>query len=130
MNITTTFGPGDHIWCTGGDGQPRLLTVGQVRAVLTDTPGQDLGDGIDWDNFKPRKEYVEEYMCVETGIGSGSVYTLGQHAFATRAECAAKIVEIRERLEREEEERQLRRQLDAVQGLLERSPMLEYQTDD
>lgn len=130
MNIHTTFGPGDRIWCTGSDGQPHQLTVGQVRATLTNTPGLDLGDGIDWDNHKPRKDYVEEYMCDETGIGSGSVYTLGRHAFATREECIMAIARIQEELAREERERQLRRQIDAVQGLLARRPMLEFAGDD
>lgn len=130
MNIITRFSPGDTIWCTGNDREPRHLTVGQVRITITDTPGLDLGDGINWDNFKPRNERLEQYMCVETGIGSGSVFTLGRHAFATREECEQRILEIHEALEREENERHLKRQLDAVQGLLERHPTMEFAGDD
>lgn len=130
MTIHTTFSPGDRIWTTGADHQPHQRTVGQVRVTVTDTLGMDLGDGIPWDNFKACQARVEEYMCVETGIGSGSVYTLGKHAFATREECSRRCLEIEAELEREENERQMRRQLDAVQGLLERRPMLEFQGND
>lgn len=117
MNIQTQFSPGDRIWVTSNDG-PRRLTVGQVRATVTDSPGMDLGDGIPWDNYKAQQARTEEYMCIETGIGSGSVYTLGEHAFASLEECRARIVEVNERLEREERDRQIRCQLDAVGGLL------------
>jgi hypothetical protein len=94
MKIETTFAPGDTVWCTGECGVPRQLTVGQIRVVLTDSPGCDLGDGIPWDNYKPRKEFVEELMCVETGVGSGSVFTVGKHAFKTEFECQSRIEQI------------------------------------
>lgn len=135
MNITTAFSPGDRIWCViwaaeNNAHEPQLLTVGQVRVCITDTPGLDLGDGMYWDNFKARQDRVEEYMCIETGIGSGQVYTLGKHAFGSREACIAQIDAIVQQLEREEADRRLQRQLHTAQALLERSPMLEYQGDD
>lgn len=48
----------------------RRLTIGQIRFEVTDSPGTDSM----FDNYKPQKGRVEQYMAVETGIGSGSVY--------------------------------------------------------
>ena len=49
-----------------------ILTVGQVRISYTKSegvPGHEI-----FDNMKAQEHTEEEYMCVETGIGSGSVY--------------------------------------------------------
>ena len=84
MIITTTFSPGDLIW-TCSNGALHQLTVGQVRVVVTDSPG--TGDEM-FDNYKAQSAYLEEYMCVETGIGGGRVYELGKTAFLSREACA------------------------------------------
>lgn len=60
-----------------------VLTIGQVRASVTDSPGRE-GEEI-FDNFKPIKATEESYMCVETGIGTGNVYGLDT-IFATKEE--------------------------------------------
>lgn len=58
------------------------LTIGQVRVEITETPGSGDPDEI-FDNFKPRTDYDERYMCVETGVGSGTLHN-GEKLFATR----------------------------------------------
>ena len=47
--------------------------VGQVSATLTDSPGRR--DDEIFENYKPQNKYEEMYMCVETGIRSGQVYS-------------------------------------------------------
>lgn len=49
----------------------RQLTIGQVRAV-----------------FPPKDDAAAEYMCVETGVGSGSIYR-EEMLFTTEAEAMA-----------------------------------------
>lgn len=91
MKIETRFAPGDKIWVThlGRNSCSLELTVGRVQATVTDSPGR--GDEEMFDNYKKQSSYEENYMCVETGIGSGSVYTLGVHAFATKEEADSAI---------------------------------------
>lgn len=70
-----------------------------VRVELTDSPGVNEGKvesgcSIAFDNYKPQKSMVEEYMLVETGIGSGSVYRISEEQtsiFETVYECALAI---------------------------------------
>ena len=64
----------------------RELTVGQVRVAVTNSPGDESGEFFD--NFRPQVGGEEEYMCVETGIGSGSVWR-SDVLFATRDEAQA-----------------------------------------
>ena len=66
------------------------LTVGKVIIEHTDSPGRP--DEEIFDNYKPQHKYVETYMCVETGIGSGTLYTYGKHIFKTREECKEAII--------------------------------------
>jgi hypothetical protein len=94
MQINTTFSPGDKAWVTQyrhftQDEIPREITVSLVRAEVVDSPGRE-GEEL-FDNYMPKKKYTEEYMAVETGIGSGLLYTLGENIFATREECEAAI---------------------------------------
>lgn len=68
------------------------LTVGQVRAEFTKSSGLKRGEVfqgciLSSDNTLPKNaEYKEMYMCVETGIGSGSVWELGKTIFLTKEE--------------------------------------------
>jgi hypothetical protein len=46
--------------------------------------------------------YVERYMCFETGVGSGTVYTYGTSIFATREEAEnIGVVKERQRLHKD-----------------------------
>lgn len=76
MNIETTFNLGDKGWVLY-DGYVKQVTVGQV-SVIYRIPGSEISWG---------EQYREECMCIETGIGSGSVYTAGEHIFTTREAC-------------------------------------------
>jgi len=88
MKITTQFSNGDKAWVFTYAKSPKvgLATVGQVRVTITESQG-DGEDGFD--NFRPQSSRVEEYMCEETGIGSGTIYTLGESIFETEAEAQA-----------------------------------------
>jgi hypothetical protein len=109
MQFNTRFSIGDKAWVPHWSNhrtenlrhfKPEQITIGRVMAQLTDSPGIE-GEEL-FDNYKPQSEYKEEYMAVETGIGSGNVYTLGEHIFSTEEEC---LVVTRERIRVEEERR-------------------------
>jgi hypothetical protein len=103
MKFTTAFNCGDRGWVYDGKKGATQLTIGQIRITYTNSKGVNDGaidpgfPGIAFDNFKAKTSYEESYMCVETGIGSGSVYTFGKSIFKTEAECltanAARIAE-------------------------------------
>jgi hypothetical protein len=130
MQINTKFSNGDKGWAFN-DGCAELLTIGQVRVEITDSPG--TGDGM-FSNYGPQKSHVEQYMCVETGIGSGSVYTLGVHIFETEDECikanaewiaqreaenlAARARERQRLLNREEDLREELSRIDAIKAAM------------
>ena len=84
---------GSKIWVTGDD-EPRHLTVGQITIIHVDSKGSGDDDEM-FDNYKPQKSYTESYMCDETGIGSGTVYTLNKHAFTSYPECVKQIAKIK-----------------------------------
>lgn len=83
----------------------REMTIGQVRVSITDSPGD--GDSV-FSNYGPQHGREEQYMCIESGIGSGSLY-YADDLFATEAEALErakfKVVEALE-YQREEKERQ------------------------
>lgn len=61
----------------------RKLTIGQIRILIaesrgtTDAQGNVLyKDGNGFSNYSPISKREEQYMCVETGIGSGIVYSV------------------------------------------------------
>ena len=90
------------------------LTIGQVGVIVTDSYG--LIEPGQFHNYSPQKAREERYMCVETGIGSGNVYS--EHDLWTTEELAFdaakwKCVEWRERREAEAAEREKQRQLNA-----------------
>ena len=133
MMIETAFNCGDRAWVFTGD-RAQLLTIGHVRVEITDSPGIEQV-GIQFDNFKPQSCRKEQYMCVETGIGSGSLYTLGEHIFATEAECLAANAERIEQVEAEKrrqeewerrrllrEESDLRAKLARIEAIKEGAP--------
>ena len=91
MVYRSHFSIGDKVWCIIGENRVEELTVGQIRIIHTDSPGRE-GEEL-FDNFKPQKDYEEEYMCVETGIKSGSVFTWLKNIFATQAEAEQAIID-------------------------------------
>lgn len=87
------------------------LTVGQVRVEISDSPGD--GEGSHGSNFGPVRERKEEYMMIQTGIGSGSVYPV-EDLFHTEAEALergkVKVLEALEHQRKQEEYRERQRQ--------------------
>ena len=77
---------GKHEWISEGWHVGRELTIGQVRTEFT---GSWCGCSNTFSNYGPQKEkYKEEYMCRETGIGSGSVHN-AERLFATKEKATA-----------------------------------------
>jgi hypothetical protein len=105
MKLESHFSPGDKAWVFDGD-MASLVTVGQIRLTLTDSkgiPGETL-----FSNYMAHKGFVEEYMCVETGIKSGSIWTYGKNIFSSEAEClAANADRIKQQQQAKEEMRKL-----------------------
>lgn len=117
MKFETAFDIGDKGWVMyQGWKHPQQVTIGQIRVVHTDSKGSGSFSFVG-DNYKPQKGYSEEYMCDETGIGSGTVYTFGNNIFVTKEEClevfadSIKKIEAQEREQREyEKQEKLRRE--------------------
>lgn len=89
MKFNSKLNIGDKLYAYAhGGGYVQELTIGQIRIKHTDSKGVRPTSGyVQGDNYKPQKEYEECYMCEETGINGGNVYTLGIHAWLTREEC-------------------------------------------
>ena len=93
MILTTKFSIGDVVYaaygCELNTEAAGPLTIGMVRAELTDSPGTD--PDTMFDNYKPHQcSQDNSYMCVETGIGSGSGYA-EDRLFSTREGAQAKL---------------------------------------
>lgn len=74
------------------------LTIGKVEVSIIESPGtiNEWGDikstdGNGFTNYSPIVKREERYMCIETGIGSGSVYDV-EDLFATEAEALERAV--------------------------------------
>ena len=89
MKIETTFSNGDTVYGIQKEYQTDSwfvigpLTIGQVRVKVTESPGINGEDTFD--NFMAQHDREEQYMCVETGIGSGNLYNV-ESLFASKAE--------------------------------------------
>ena len=83
MKLHSRFNIKDKVWVIHNGSSIRSLIVGQITIIVIDSSG--INNSI-FDNFKPQKNYKEEYMCIETGIGAGHVYTLSKNIFATKEE--------------------------------------------
>jgi hypothetical protein len=111
MRFDTKFNCGDKGWIFDGK-FARQATIGRITVEYTKVDqgcdrSEFFGSVIsnDGDNFDEQpEEYREVYMCVETGIGSGSLHTYGKHIFLTEDECLKANAE--RIAEREEQERQ------------------------
>lgn len=73
------------------------LTVGQIRVIQTHRKAK---------SYDPT--YREEYMCFETGVGCGTVWTYGETIFATEAEAQVGIVARHKEMKKERAERDAR----------------------
>ncbi len=67
----------------GLDPYIEALTVGQIQVIET-LPGIN--------RFRPEPCYKEEYMCLETGVGSGNVWEYGKNIFATESEAQSGVI--------------------------------------
>jgi hypothetical protein len=96
--FSTKLSLGKTAFVVSGGLDPVVLemTVGQIRVIQT-MPGKTI--------WADQPCYVEEYMCVETGVGSGQIYTYGKSIFATSKE-AEVVVAIAK--QRQHKERKLR----------------------
>lgn len=72
MILETRFNIGDIVWAFYPNEKRGPLTIGRVSKTFTDSPGRQ-GEEV-FDNYKQQFGVKEEYMCVETGIGSGTLY--------------------------------------------------------
>lgn len=125
MKFETALNCGDTAWVYFGG--VRQATVGQIRIEYTNTilyEDEETGYG------EPVNTYKEVYMCKEHGIGSGTLFTFGEHIFLTRAACeeanaediAKRVAEKQERAAYEREtklgkENMLRMQLAEIEAL-------------
>lgn len=90
MKIFSRFNCGDKVWCIQNGKNIVALTIGQINIKITDSPGR-LGETI-FDNYKPQTGREESYMCVESGIGSGAVFTFNKNIFATKIEAENAVI--------------------------------------
>lgn len=83
--FTTKLKLGGEAFGVSGGLDPTIqrLTVGQIRVTET-LPGARF--------FTEEPCYKEEYMCVETGVGSGTIWTYGKNIFATYAEAQTGVI--------------------------------------
>ena len=92
MKFESKFNIGDKVFpAYGSDIILYPITIGKIKVEHTDSPGRE-GEEL-FDNYKRQNDYKEEYMCVETGIGSGSVYN-GERLFKNREGAVEKLIEI------------------------------------
>lgn len=84
--FTTKLELGATAFGVEGGLDPRVirLTVGQVRIYETHPRFRLYDDDVC---------YKEEYMCVETGVGSGTLWTYGKNIFATEADAQQGVTE-------------------------------------
>ena len=80
----------------GLDPSIQTLTVGQIRVIET-LPTSRF--------YEHEVCYKEEYMCVETGVGSGQVWEYGKNIFATEADAQVGVIEHQQRAYKQRAER-------------------------
>ena len=84
MLLKTKFDIDESIYIIQGHpdyGRKAVVTgpfiIGRVEKQVTDSPGmydEENPPEIAFENYKAKKGEEERYMCVETGVGSGSVW--------------------------------------------------------
>lgn len=97
MNLTTKYNLGQTVWAASHSWKHTSpigpLTIGQVQKTLTDSPG--ISHETVFDNYMPQQSTEERYMCVETGIGTGTAY-YAQDLFLTEQEAQAALLALTE----------------------------------
>lgn len=86
MILETKYNIGDKVFAAFEIVFNNPLTIGKIEKSIIDSPGIP-GETL-FDNYKPQKQEEEKYMCIETGIGSGSVYPVEE--LFTTSEAAEK----------------------------------------
>lgn len=71
------------------------MTVGQVTIKRT----------LPKARFYDDKLYEENYMCIETGVGSGNVYEYGKNIFSTEEEAKKSVIEHQQKAYKEKANR-------------------------
>jgi hypothetical protein len=96
--FTTKLRLGGEAFAVSGGLDPTIqpMTVGQIRVTET-LPGHRF--------FSEEPVYKEEYMCIETGVGSGTIWTYGKNIFATWAEAQAGVIMHRQAVYKQRAER-------------------------
>ena len=92
MTLTTRYNLGQTVWAASRSRRHTTpigpLTIGQVQKTVTDSPG--ISEETIFDNYKAQQGTEERYMCIETGIGSGTLYYV-QDLFLTEQEAQAEL---------------------------------------
>lgn len=98
-SFTTKLSLGQKAFIVYGGLDPYIeeLTVGLIRVIETHPKAKCP--------YTQNSCYKEEYMCFETGVGSGSVYTYGEHIFATREEAERGLTRRQQEVYKERAER-------------------------
>lgn len=83
--FTTKLKLGGPAFGVSGGLDPTInrLTVGLIRVTETLPNSRAFGDA---------PCYIEEYMCIETGVGSGQIWIYGKTIFATEEEAQAGVI--------------------------------------
>lgn len=91
MQFDTVYDFGDIVFAATENGAIGPLTIGKIRVEQTDSPGIE-GETL-FDNYKPQQSFEGEYMCVETGIGCGTVFK-EENLFPTKEQAELRIAEV------------------------------------
>lgn len=89
MIYNTKLSCGDTAWIYYGHYQegPQTATVAKIIVEEVKYVNRDP------DDYQAKEGYTEKYMCLETGVGSGTVHTFGEHIFLTKEDCVAAYAE-------------------------------------
>jgi hypothetical protein len=89
--FTTSLSLGKQAFGVSGGLDPQVitLTVGLIRVTET-LPKARL--------FTHDACYQEEYMCLETGVGGGTLWQYGKDIFATRADAEQGVIAAQQRM--------------------------------
>jgi len=111
MIFNSKLSPGDVAWVVGDEYIPIGVTIGRVKITHTDSPGVE-GEEV-FSNYLPQKNHKEEYMAIESGIGSGRLYTIGESIFETEKECRVAC----DKQEKKHKEQILENELSSIKSL-------------
>ena len=121
MKFETHLNIGDRAYIVYNCATPKIgrLTVGEVSL-----------------RYNKKEGLEERYMCKETGIGTGNVYTYGKNIFTTEEEANKRIEELleeyadaiaeRKRYEEEERQRMIAQEKEQLRKLLRKYPDVVY----